>query len=311
MKVEWNTLSQVDWYDIYLSLPKTNIIQSYAYAKAARLAYFQDTKFGHITDDSGKTLGLVNMQFINLMGVIQRIFIDRGPLWISSEVAQKYEHEFWTHMNQNYPKRIGRKRRFIPETECPSHELEDIGLIKKADGYETIWLDLAPDIKDLRANFNKKWRNMLTRAEDENLVIEYDEQGLYLDDLLKEYMKDRLKKSYAGASPKFIRTLHQCKTPHEHGRIYLARSAKGHAPVAMIYIFLHGTAATYQIGWSGKVGRDLRANYALIWHAIQDLKASGIRWFDLGGINESSAKGVTRFKRGLGGISYKSPGIYK
>ena len=311
MRIEWNTLSPAAWYDIYLKIPKTNLLQSYAYAKAMREVHFQNTRFGHILDDKGRTLGLVNMQYISLFGVVERVFIDRGPLWLSDTEGVSKHQKFWTLINDLYPKRPGRKRRFIPEIDNNSDILKQVDLVHTAEGYETIWLDLSPSLEILRAGLKSKWRNMLKRAEEEDLTIECDDVGLYLDYLLAEYMKDRFQKGYSGASPKFIRALHKNKSPYEHGRIYLAKSKGQHNPIAMIYIFIHGTSATYQIGWSNPKGRDTRAHYRLIWDALKDLKALGIKYLDLGGINEKTAKGVTRFKKGLGGIPLKTLGIYK
>ena len=63
---------------------------------------------------------------------------------------------------------------------------------------------------------------------------------------------------------------------------------------------IHGGSATYLVGWTGDAGRRVRAQNLLLWHAVERLKAAGIRWFDLGGINADAA-GVAHFKRGMGG----------
>ena len=78
--------------------------------------------------------------------------------------------------------------------------------------------------------------------------------------------------------------------------------------LAGICIVSHGTAATYLLGWNGKQGRSLKANQFLLWNAMMILKEQGIRWFDLGGIDEESTPGISGFKLGVNGIRYSLVG---
>jgi hypothetical protein len=42
--------------------------------------------------------------------------------------------------------------------------------------------------------------------------------------------------------------------------------------------------------------------YLLQWNMIQRLKGSGVRWYDLGGIDPEGNPGVYAFKRGFSGM---------
>lgn len=311
MRMDWDTLSPDAWYGIYTQIPKTNIIQSYAYAKAMRDVHYQMTRFGVIYNDQDQVIGLTQIQEIRFLGVIHKVFLDRGPIWCIGQDTDQNHHDFWMYINQCFPQRLGRRRRFIPE-----YSGQDMSLVpetmmkKKAEGYQTIWLDLRPDIDVLHQNLHKKWRNMLKRAGEENLYIEMDDHGIALEYLLAQYEQDRREKQYAGASAKFIRALERHKSEHEYSLIYAASVAEDKPPCAMVYVFVHGKSATYQIGWSDKTGREKRAHYVLLWRVIQDLKEKQINWFDLGGIDETHAEGVTRFKKGMGGAPMKTIGIF-
>jgi len=48
----------------------------------------------------------------------------------------------------------------------------------------------------------------------------------------------------------------------------------------------------------------------LLWRAIQELKAFGIRRLDLGGVNTQRSAGLARFKMGLGGEVRQFAGTY-
>ena len=312
MRIEWDTCSVNDWYDIYNRIPRTNIVQSYAYARAMRQLHQQVTRFGLILSNTNETLGLVQMQEINLMNIIHRVFIDRGPLWCDPDHATALDHEFWKTITQTYPKRIGRKRRFIPEIQTDhsfQSYLKQLGCKEKGPGYQTIFLDLRPSLKDIRTALHGKWRNGLNQAEKTKATVHDNGTACDINLLLMRYNQDRNEKSYRGADPAFIRALEKTKTPYEYSFILSVTIAKKD-PVAMGYFRIHGRSATYQIGWINDTGRRNRANYLLLWQAVKRLKANGIEWLDLGGINPDHAAGVTRFKRRMNGIEITTPGIY-
>jgi lipid II:glycine glycyltransferase (peptidoglycan interpeptide bridge formation enzyme) len=59
--------------------------------------------------------------------------------------------------------------------------------------------------------------------------------------------------------------------------------------------------ATYQVGWSGDVGREQNAHNLILWRAIRELRERGVRTLDLGGVNTTRSAGIARFKIGTGG----------
>jgi lipid II:glycine glycyltransferase (peptidoglycan interpeptide bridge formation enzyme) len=77
-----------------------------------------------------------------------------------------------------------------------------------------------------------------------------------------------------------------------------------------VAIALHAPAATYLVGWNGDAGRQLKANQFLLWHTVLWLRRNGIRWFDLGGIDEVRLPGIADFKLGMGGTRVELVGEY-
>lgn len=310
MHIDWDSLSVREWYDIYRGLPKTNLVQSYAYAKAMRQVHLQNTSFGAIRNPAGDIMGLVQMQHVSVLG-FKRVFVDRGPLWINRENFG-HQRKFWQLIANQYPSGFFLKRRFIPEIENSAYAenlFNQLDFEKAGDGYQTIWLDLKPDEDTLFKNLDGKWRNTLRRAQEAPLDIDIDTNSRHIDELLKHYMSDRLEKNYAGASPKFIQALERHKSSDENSFIITAKTQDGHT-CAMMYFWIHGTSATYQIGWSNDEGRSHSAHYAMMWRAIQHLKDKSVDWLDMGGIQPDTAEGVTRFKKGLSGQTFETSGIY-
>jgi lipid II:glycine glycyltransferase (peptidoglycan interpeptide bridge formation enzyme) len=88
------------------------------------------------------------------------------------------------------------------------------------------------------------------------------------------------------------------------------RADWGKNAVAGMIFLVHGSTATYQVGWGNEQGRQERAHHVLLWRAIQELKAMGIRRLDLGGVNTQRSAGLARFKMGLGGEVRQFAGTY-
>ena len=80
-------------------------------------------------------------------------------------------------------------------------------------------------------------------------------------------------------------------------------ASEGGTPVAAMLFLRHGTAATYQIGWSGARGRSLRAHHALLIDACRRLAAMGVTQIDLGTLDTATAPGLARFKLGSGAVA--------
>ena len=81
--------------------------------------------------------------------------------------------------------------------------------------------------------------------------------------------------------------------------------------LGMLVSVLHGRTSTYFIGYTNRLRRKYNANYLLIWRALID-KKFGSRWFDLGGLNSNTPKGIAHFKNGMNGNIYHNiPKFYK
>jgi lipid II:glycine glycyltransferase (peptidoglycan interpeptide bridge formation enzyme) len=73
----------------------------------------------------------------------------------------------------------------------------------------------------------------------------------------------------------------------------------------------HGDTSTYFIGTTDDTGRKLQVNYVLLWEAILYAKKSGCEWFDIGGLNATTPKGIAHFKSGLNSELYSLVGEWR
>jgi len=78
--------------------------------------------------------------------------------------------------------------------------------------------------------------------------------------------------------------------------------------LGMLVMIRHGDTATYLIGLTDEKGRKLNANYALLWSAILHARKINCKWFDIGGLDETTPQGIAHFKKGLNSSLYSLTG---
>lgn len=301
------------WDEAFASIRRSTLLQHFAYAQANRAVNQTGAKHGSILID-GVPAGLVQLSEVGVLkNMVHAVSLDRGPLWFDDYGTPEQVASFFAAFAADFPKRFGRKLRLLPEVRDngPNRKaVAEAGYARREDmpGYETIWLSLDQDQDALRAGLNGKWRNILSKSERSGLEVSEDWSGASSAHFLTTYEEDRAAKGYDGPSVKLL--LHLLKNMLPRGEAVIFNATHKDEAVAAILVLLHGSSATYQVGWTTAEGRKLGAHHQLLWRAIVRLKEKGILDLDLGGINDEGAAGVKKFKQGLGGKAVTLVGFY-
>jgi hypothetical protein len=310
--IRWNRLSPEEWETRFAQTTRSNLLQSFDYARAVCPLNRQRARWGEILFD-GVEAGLVQAFEAGLLwNAVHALIVDRGPLWFDGFGKPGHVRAFFEEFNRQFPKRPGRKRRVLPELpDDPSlkQTLTATGLRHKGESaaYQTIWLDLTQEEDQLRKNLRQKWRNALNKGERQGLEVSWDWDGKGLAWLLAAYETDKQAKGYDGPGLDLLTALARVMVPKRQFGIVTA--AKKGKPIGAILVIRHGAAATYQIGWTNEEGRAHSAHHVLLWEATKVLKHMNVRDFDLGGLT-GEADGLARFKSGLGGEAVTLAGHY-
>lgn len=312
LTIDWNTLSTDAWDDLFSRIPRSNILQSYAYARAACPIEKQRARWGLIRV-SGKEAGLVQIFEAGIFwNLFHAVILDRGPLWFEGYGHAMHSKWFFDAFHKQFAPRFGRRRRIIPEIEdgpAAQKFLGQTGLARTGNGYQTIWLDLTPDLETLRGNLRPNWRTALNKAERSDLAISADRGPAELSWTVGIYAGDKAAREYGGPAPSLLRAYLPLLAQNDD--LILLRAMKGGQPLAFTVFACHGRSATYLIGWSSDEGRAFAAHQRLLWDGITMLQIKGIRELDLGGINDDDeARGIRNFKEGLGGRAVRYVGLY-
>ncbi|MDB2683132.1 GNAT family N-acetyltransferase [Alphaproteobacteria bacterium] len=303
----WRDITEKEYREQEKALRRLPLLQSTDYTEALSTYYGHQTR--SILIESSKPFGVCKINYREaLKGMLQAVMCDCGPVWFEGQGTENNFQCFAALFKKQYPRRLGRKRRYIPEWEHAEHTLLNNGFKKTGEGYQTLWLDLTQNKEMLRSNIKKNWRGSLQKAEKSDLTIEWDETGKTLPFILKTYDIDKKRRNYPGPSVPLMRVL--ADQFAKSGNLLIGRALLDNECVGSILLLCHGASATYQIGWTGEKGRTHNAHHLLLWNALNVLKHRGIKDFDLGGINDDSASGVAKFKNAMGGDSIHLPGIY-
>ncbi|WP_435640624.1 GNAT family N-acetyltransferase [Micavibrio aeruginosavorus] len=309
--IRWNVLSLDQWTERFAQARRASLLQSYDYARAACPVLGLKARWGVIEID-GAVAGLVQILETAFPGhILHGVHLDRGPVWLPGFGAPDHVAAVFHCLNRVMPRRLGRRRRFIPDvvdTPDMRDALAHAGLRARGSSYQTIWLDLDPDDDTRRAALRKSWRSELTKAQHNNaLHVDWTTNTQTIDDVIIGYHADRTLRGYPGPSVKMVRAL--ARQFFATNNLLVGSVRLQNETIAMVLVLIHGSSATYQIGWTTEAGRDYHAHHLLLWDSSVILKQRGVRDFDLGGISDDK-DGLAVFKTGLGGTIVRTPGFY-
>jgi len=170
-----------------------------------------------------------------------------------------------------------------------------------ANTYRTFVLDVAPSIEELRKNLDKKWRNQLSRSEKNglNVVAGSGTDAYRIFSTMYRQMRDRKTFETTVDVEEFGRI--QQDLP-EGQRMRILICERNGEPVAGVVASAMGDSAIYLLGATSDDGLNAKGSYLLHWTWIQWLKETGVRWYDLGGIDPDGNPGVYHFKKGFSGV---------
>ncbi|EMN32598.1 FemAB domain protein [Leptospira interrogans serovar Pyrogenes str. L0374] len=310
LNVEWNSVTRGEWDELFRKIENSNLLQSWVYGESKENCEDWKVRRGIFTFENQK-IAIVQVLEKSILGIFKVYRINRGPLFLNkvdSNIKELVFHELSKFGNLLK----GSILLLNPELVLDGKSLV---LMKKMRFYESkssawtsAFIDLTKDLNFLRQNLDSKWRNMLTNSEKNELTLEIGSNDFLFYWMLDKYDELTSNKNFSGISKSML--LQIKNNQNEKDTFLILRAVYRNEAVAGICIAIHGSSATYLIGWNGELGRKLRANHFLLWNSIIQLKQMGYLSFDLGGIDQEKTPGITEFKLGMNGDKYDLSGEF-
>ncbi|WP_420403218.1 lipid II:glycine glycyltransferase FemX [Nisaea sp.] len=296
----WDSVDQRQWDDLLAKAERPPLEQASAYGAAVgRASAYQPVPVVFMRGPDPVALALL-LEW-RFPGGFRIAKLTRGPVFLAP--LSELEREAVIRLvKRRYP--VAKLNLFFMTPELPAGEssealLRNVGMRPMVTGYSTVWLDLRPDLKELRAGLHMKWRNQLKLAEGAKLRVRSGYGGAPMEWLLARHDQHRKRRKFRAPAGAFVAAIADSGRDKRAVQVFTAYS--GSEPVAAILTVRHGRAATYYVGWTGLEGREKHAHNLLLWAAIEKLKGLGVEWLDLGGVDGLHMPGVSRFKLGVGG----------
>ena len=296
MHIFWNQINYQQWDEAHEVLGGA-LQQDWAYGTSLKALGVECHRAEVILN--GETVALA--QFIcRRYGLIVGVALcTRGPLWLKP-VSTEDQARIYRELKRSLPIRKPRFALFSPNITDP-HDASLRKLTRVMTGYSTVLIDLTQTPEQLRASLEGRWRNRLVAAERAGLdIVQTGAHPAQYSWLLEEERTQRKSKSFYGLPLEFVERYIHARAQTTKTTLILQAELNKERVAAMLFL-IHGSAATYHVGWSNESGRDTNAHNLLLWRAFEALRERGVRSLDLGGINTRQLAGISRFKIGAGG----------
>ncbi len=213
-------------------------------------------------------------------------YIPRGPLF-----DEAYRDEFFTKL-ETLVKRDHHAVALSIEPDLLSFEKPDgwVRSTNKVLSAETILLDVTKSESELLADMAKKTRQYI-RKSGADVKIKQVKKREDIEACLEIYKQTAERAGFNLHDEQYY--LDVFIQMQDYSPIFVAY--ENDTPVSFLWLGISETTAYELYGGMTERGQELRANYALKWHAIRKVKEWGLSCYDFGGL---VAGGVSNFKQG-------------
>ncbi len=314
-------IGYTEWITHLKSFQETNLLQYWQYGAAKEEAgSWKAVRF--IVTDGDRVVALAQFlaRTFPILGGIARM--NRGPM-LSKEIAESDREDVSCKSLAALMKEA--KRRFwwvvqiapeLPESDTTVNALQNIGL-KRLDQPPSAsgLVSLSCDEEELLMSLKGKWRNCLRKGQKSGVhVSTVSGKNPDLNTLIDSYRELQQSKGFQGIPDSLIDALAKQEGEGWEFTLFTANeegSTDINESIGILVSLRHGDTSTYFIGTTDDTGRKLQVNYVLLWEAILYAKKSGCDWFDIGGLNATTTKGIAHFKSGLNSELYSLVGEWR
>lgn len=309
VRLQWEPPSRDTWETLFDTIPRSNLLQSWAYGEAKQRAQRTSIRRGIVWHEARPIALIQTLEYS--FGPLCVVRCNRGPLWLGT-VDDALRNDTYAALRCSARWWRGRALLIAPELDDKrplTPALERLGYRRRgAARWRSAWIDLSATPDHLRASLDRRWRNHLHQAERSGIVVQVDAEQSSFEWLMERYRTLIAERRFSGIDIELLANLRQAQRKSDDMLVVYA--TRGMDRVAGMLTVRHGAAATYVVGWTGDEGRKLNAQHLVLWTALRELKARGCGAFDVGGIDAHATPGIASFKRGLKGSEYNLVGEF-
>jgi lipid II:glycine glycyltransferase (peptidoglycan interpeptide bridge formation enzyme) len=215
-------------------------------------------------------------------------YVPRGP------VADKDNREVLLNSLAKYARKTHKAVVLAVEPDCEVFDIPQ-GWKKSQNRIlpaRTIILDLMKSESDLMGDMSKKTRQYIRKSGGEAITIKKVRNREELEECMEIYRQTAHRAKFNLHRDNYYYDLFDMMG--EYSPVF-ASYVDG-KPIAFLWLAISADTAFELYGGMNDMGQQLRANYALKWHAIRKCKEWGLKGYDFGGLIDEG--GIVQFKKG-------------
>lgn len=291
-----------EWDILYQAVPYPHLPQSHAYGEGKRRSgSWYPVRM--VFRCGARPIAICQALEVRVAGLCVAVRINRGPLFLDTTPSWSEREQVMRLLRHRWRLWRGGPLLIAPNlAQSEEHRalMRVLGFRqRRTEGWCSSLIDLELSDDEIRKRMASVWRNRLKAALASGLVLHVRDDVQALEWMLARHEENMRAKGFAGPRRALLQALHQ--VGGDQFRI-LQAVADG-TPVGGLILARFGCAAEYYVGWFGEEGRRRNCGNFLYWHALQEARKAGHRWFDLGGYYSDDKFG--RFKQNMRGIEYR------
>lgn len=315
-------LSYDEWKTYWKICPENNLLQSWHYGEAKeKSGRWQSQRF-LILDQFEHPIAIAQIltKTFSIFGAIARL--NRGPLLLDNYIDDADVPIRLAVLNVLIKEaRLQRWWIFqiapeIKDCEIARYTLRAFGLkLQNIHPWASGLIDLNLSEDELYVNLNRRWKRAIRKSSEFGVIIENEKLTISkLNEILKSYKNLQESNAFKGIDEELVRKIFAIQSTDLSINLFVAKKINENGLFDDIgyrlTIYCGYTALDFIVS-TNNAGLKMDANSGLYWHAILHAKKNGCRWFDIGGLNESTPRGIAEFKNGLNSNPYKLVGEWR
>ena len=312
---ETRTVDESEWNVLYSKQSMNNLPQSWNYGAAKADSTGWRVLRLVISDENKKAVALVQAweKTIPFLGSLIRI--SRGPTMLCCSDSPNHDANYNLAVSEllTFSKqsnwRVVQCSFDTPRSLVIENNFRSLGFYRlKGVAWGSGLIDLDMTETELRQNLNSRWKRVLKKTVKNKVVIKKVEvTDDALNAIISAHEMAQGTKGYSGIESSLVRSLAEHNSDLWNFNIFRAFKENDDGNLVDIGFRVslrHGNTTTDFLVNVNDLGREFDASSALYWHAILFAKSSGCKWFDIGGLNDATPRGIADFKRGLSANPY-------
>ena len=302
-----DSLDQDEWETYAKDFTDYSIYQTWAYQQVRCEMDGQKISRIVVKDGDGRVVTMCQLRIKQVRPLRLTVgYAQRGPLMCRRDGVTEGLGEAIVALRRSYLEGTVNVLRIVPniaDDEKGQEEvriLESCGLNRVASSprYHTMVFPLFEDEQAMCSRFDRSWRRELKKAEQNRLEIKEGTSSEYFDILKRIYVSAIKRKGFRGLNPEiFVRT-QKLLSPPEKMRVIVAYH--GGMPISAHASSYLGFSGEGILAASTEKGLECGASYLVWWRALLSAKQSGMKVYDLGGIDPRRNPTVYQFKKRMG-----------